>query len=155
MYQKYWTEVGAWTPAENCTYYTDTLKPGMIASLRWALSACRLPVQLSDQPTVRDLVVSVDGDTLTIAGVADDTMNGAEVDDTITGVRYVINTPSWEGGVTASLSFTATANPSIADISDTIDISALSPGEYIIFVEADDDGLYNWGTPTAALFTVE
>jgi hypothetical protein len=136
----------------NCVNFDANIWPEDKPALDIALKLARKPIELSAPPAVRDLVATVNGSSLVVTAVADDTMNMEEVDQEITGARYSIDTPSWDGGTTANLAFTLTANISVANISDTIDISALSSGQHILYVEALDPGTYGWGAATAVFF---
>lgn len=123
-------------------------KPAFI----YAAKIARTPYKLAFGPDALSLTTSVSGTNLTVNGSINDSKNGNQA---ISSAVYYIDTPPWAGGTnTGSLNASDGAfNSAIESVNGTINVSGLSTGQHMIFVQGKDSG-NNSGPFSAAFFTV-
>lgn len=137
------------TYALGCATFTNDLAI-YLPSVRYAITAGRRPYSEPAGPEVLTLSASATGTTLSVTATANDTRTGGDATNQVSAAVYTIDTPSWAGGTTNAVTV-SNASGGTADLSASVNISALSVGQHVLYVESlDDSG--NWGVPTAAFF---
>ncbi|PCJ54745.1 MAG: hypothetical protein COA73_14010 [Candidatus Hydrogenedentota bacterium] len=129
-------------------------------TLMTAAKSARAPYMTPSGPDVLNPVVALSGnaDEIFVTGTADDTLfensNGAEPVQNITAAECYIDIPPWEAGAVA-IPLTASDgsfNASQEGITGTVSVGALSVGQHILFIRAQDSN-GNWGNITAVFYT--
>jgi carboxypeptidase T len=143
---------------QDCTTFDNTIVPGNVPALVYALKSSRRPYQNPAGPDTLSVSVTPTstfaGATITLTAVANDTRfnnsNGTEPTQNIAAARYSIDLPSWAAGaVTYPLSASDGAfNNPIESLQATVNLSGLGSGRHILFVESQDAN-GNWGSPSA------
>ena len=143
---------------QDCPTFENTVVPTNLPALFYALKNARRPYLNPAGPDTLNVSVTptstLAGATISLTATADDTRynnsNGVEPTQNISAARYSIDVPSWvAGAVTYPLSATdGTFNNPIESLQATVNLSGLSAGRHIIFVESQD-AAGNWGSPTA------
>lgn len=122
-------------------------KPAFI----YAAKIARTPYMLVNGPDALSLTASVSGTNLTVNGSINDSSNGNQP---VAAAVYYVDTPPWAGGVSGNLNPTdGTFNSAVESVNGTIDVSGLSNGQHILFVQGQDN-TGNWGPFSAVFFQV-
>lgn len=129
------------------TEFTNAVTTNMPA-LAWTVKVGPKPYLSTHGPDVLNISI---GAGLAVTATADDTRNGTETDQDISSARYAIDAPGWTGATTRSLGVTKT-DTGTATLSGTIDVSGISTGDHLLYLEAQDAG-GTWGVVSAQFFT--
>lgn len=117
----------------------------------YAAKIARTPYMLVKGPDALSLSASVTNGTLNISGSINDSSNGNQP---VASAVYYIDTPPWAGGTnTGNLSASdGTFNSSVEGVTGAIDVSGLSNGQHILYVQGQDNQ-GNAGPFSAVFFT--
>ncbi len=145
---------------ESCSLFESRIWPDNKLTLLTGIKLARQPYINSFGPEVTFNSIPsqpVDPTKPMIVNVnIDDTRHssyeGGIPSQNITAYRYSFDKPSWIEGANPTTVNRNVGKPK-SDVMFSVDVSQLSPGKHMLFVEGKDaDG--NWGVPTAAWFTV-
>lgn len=145
---------------ENCSYFESTIWPGNKPALLRGIKLARRPYMDTYGPEVSFNSIPRNPVNPTVPMIVnvniDDTLHstyaGGIASQNISGYRYSFDKPSWIEGANP-ITVNRNMNAPKSDVMFAINVSHLSPGKHMLFVEGRDaDG--NWGVPTAAWFTV-
>lgn len=116
----------------------------------YAAKIARTPYMTVKGPDALNINTSdAGGGNMNLTATINDISNGGQ---TIAGGSYYIDTPPWAGGVAGSLSASdGSFNSSSEGATATIDVSGLSAGQHILFVQGQDSQ-GNLGAVSAAFF---
>ncbi|HNB54723.1 MAG TPA: hypothetical protein PK530_22430, partial [Anaerolineales bacterium] len=125
--------------------------PGNRPAFIYAAKIARTPYMTVKGPDALNVASNVAGTNLTLTASISDSANGGQ---TIAAAKYYLDTPSWAGGVGGSMNPTdGTFNSVVEGATITLDVSSLSPGQHIAFIEGQDSA-GNLGALSAVFFTV-
>ena len=145
---------------ESCSRFESEIWPDNKLTLLTGIKLARRPYMDSFGPEVtfnsipanpvnpaQPMIVNVNIDDTRHSGY-----EGGIPSQNITAYRYSFDKPSWIEGANPVTVNRNVGKPK-SDVMFAVNVSHLSPGKHMIFVEGKDaDG--NWGVPTAAWFTV-
>jgi hypothetical protein len=148
---------------QSCSYFENTIVPDNMPSLIYAAKVVRTPYMTPAGPDAYNLTLSNDsvpvGMPVTLSGTVDDTRynnsNGTEPTQNIAAAEYYVDVPPWESGSTAIVMSPSDGsfNEKTEGVEATVDTTAWSEGEHILFVRGQDvDG--NWGAFSAIFLTI-
>jgi len=149
---------------EDCSYFENSILPGNMDALLYAIKVPRTPYMTPAGPDVTNLALDFSpappGVQITLTATIDDTRynnsNGTEPSQDIDAAEYYVDTPPWGANPTAIAMSASdgTFNSTIEAVEATIDTTGWSEGQHIIFVRGQDtDG--NWGAFSAIFLTIE
>ena len=96
---------------------------------------------------------------VTLSATADDGRfnsngHGDEPAQNVVAARYTVDVPSWRGGAAYPIAAADGAFSAVVEsLTASVGTAALSPGQHILFVEAQD-ATGQWGVPTAVFLEV-
>lgn len=145
---------------ESCSLFESRIWPDNKLTLLTGIKLARQPYINSFGPEVtfnsipsqpvdptKPMIVNVNIDDTRYSSY-----EGGIPSQNITAYRYSFDKPSWIEGANPTTVNRNVGKPK-SDVMFSVDVSQLSPGKHMLFVEGKDaDG--NWGVPTAAWFTV-
>ncbi|MEJ2710384.1 MAG: M14 family zinc carboxypeptidase [Anaerolineales bacterium] len=148
---------------QDCASFESTIYPRNLEALLYAAKSARRPYQNPAGPDVLAINLSptsiAQGGEVLLTATADDGRypNGSgEAVQNIAAARFSLDAPSWNAGALSQpLQVTDGAFDQPAEkLQAWIDTRELTPGQHLVFVEAQDaDG--NWGVPSAAFLQVD
>ena len=149
---------------QDCSFFENTILPGNLPALLYAIKAARRPYQDPAGPESLTVTVvpttTVSGTTVTLTAVADDTHYdsngwGDEPVQDIAAARYTVDAPSWvTGAVFYPMSPADGAfDAAVEAVQATVDTTGWTPGRHLLFVESQD-AQGNWGVPSAVFLWV-
>ncbi len=153
---------------ETCTYFQNTLLPGNLPALTYALKAARTPYLTPAGPDVLTPTLSAGssapgvpaGSSVTLTASVNDTRynntNGAEPSQAIAAAEYFIDTPPWAGGAVAQpmTASDGTFNGSIEAITASVSTTGLTAGRHTLYLRGRD-AAGNWGAISAQFLYVQ
>jgi carboxypeptidase T len=118
----------------------------------YAAKIARTPYMTTYGPDALNVSASGGSGSLNVTATINDSTNG---NNAVNQAVYYIDTPPWAGGTfTGNLNANdGSFNSPVEGVNGTIDVSGLSEGQHIIFVQGKDSG-GNWGPFSAAFFEV-
>jgi|GEM_PF-1062799 len=144
---------------QSCDYFENEIVQRNFDAFLYAFKAARRPYQTANGPEVINAALNITstlrGGSVEISAEANDARyfsggHGDEPSQAIAAARYTIETPSWVEN-SSSYSMEATDggfDTELEMVSATLNTADLTPGDYLILIEAQDaDG--NWGVPTS------
>lgn len=143
---------------QDCPYFESSIADQILDSLVYAAKAARRPYQLPAGPEITSATADPprvpQGTAVTLTAAADDTRSagsGSDIEPSqpISATRFSVNAPSWLANTFESLQpLDGAYDNDIEALTAVLDTTDMAPGDYTIFIEAQDtDG--NWGPPTA------
>lgn len=148
---------------QACSVFENKILPDNLPALIYAVKAARQPYLDPAGPETLEAQVespASGASTITLTARADDTRYddggwvGEEPLQDIAAARYSIDTPSWKGGESHPMEAAdGSFDASVEALTAEVDITDLSPGIHLIFVESQD-AAGNWGVPTAVFLEV-
>jgi carboxypeptidase T len=147
---------------EACSTFENTIMPGNLPALVYAVKAARRPYMTPAGPDVLNVTAmptaTLAGALVTLTASANDTRYRAgsgEPTQNIAAARYTIDAPSW---ATDMISYPMSAvdgsfNSTIKAITAQLNTTGLALGRHSVFIEAQDAS-GNWGVPTAVFVWV-
>lgn len=148
---------------QQCSTFENIIYPDNLPALVYAAKAARLPYQIPAGPDAINLSLDqpiiAAGTPVNLSAAVDDTRydsggQGSEPTQAIQAARYSIDTPSWRGGTTVTMSAADGAfNSTVESVTASVDTTGLSDGRHIIFVEGQDAS-GQWGAPTAIFLEI-
>ncbi len=149
---------------QDCLTFENTIVPGNLPALLYALKAARRPYQAPAGPetlTVTAPIAVVVGAPLTLTAVANDTRydsggHGLEPTQAIAAARYSIDAPAW---VTGTVTYPLAAadglfDSAVENLIGVLDTTGLAPGRHLVLVESQDAS-GTWGVPSAVFIEIE
>ncbi|CAG0954623.1 partial Zinc carboxypeptidase, partial [Planctomycetaceae bacterium] len=142
---------------QDCTTFENTIVPNNLPALLYGLKSLRRPYQNPAGPDTLNVSVTptstLTGSTITLTATANDTRyrsGSGEPTQNIAAARYSLDAPSWITGTTTYPlnAIDGAFNNPIESLQAGVNLSGLSTGRHIIFVESRDAN-GNWGPPTA------
>ncbi len=154
---------------EDCTYFEQSLLPGNLRSLQYAVKASRAPFLLPAGPDTVALKLDAGsspqgiapGTQVRLTAVIDDTRfsnsNGDEPSQFIGAAEYTVDDPPWLSGpatVTGSMSPTGAGfDGKQENVEAVIDTTGWKDGRHLIFVRGrDEEG--HWGVCSAVFLYI-
>ncbi|MCD4822900.1 MAG: hypothetical protein K8R11_12825, partial [Methanococcoides sp.] len=152
---------------EDCSYFENSIMPGNMPALLYAIKVARTPYMTPAGPEAINLALDIgssvpSGTTVIISATMDDTRynnsNGTEPSQNIAAADYYVDVPPW---VTDPTPVAIAMSPSDGNLDSTvesveaaIDTTGWDEGQHIIFVRGQDaDG--NWGAFSAIFLVIE
>ena len=157
---------------EPCSYFEQSIVPGNVAALRYALKVARTPYVTPAGPDAVDVGVSAGasppgvaaGTTVTLSATLDDARYnntpfdwdpGAEATQAIAAGEYYVDVPPWGDNAAAAAMTAADGrfDATTEDATASIDTTGWNAGRHMVFVRGKDaDG--NWGAVSAAFLFI-
>ena len=137
---------------QSCSYFENTLLPDNLDMLIYAAKAAAMPYAMALGPDPIDLGFvgpTIVGQDAVLTALVDDgrygsgggnNPSGQVASQNIAGAYYYLNIPPWEAGAVAipMAATDGTFDSSSEMVTATIDTSLLTPGQHIIYVQAED-----------------
>lgn len=145
----YTIEIGKLYKSLKCRRFTEYTFPPVLNALLYAFQNVRRPYQTPAGPTITQINVAVNGDTITLRARATDKSQK------IQEARYSFDNPTWAAADFYPLSAVdGEFNSNTERIITTFSASAQGLGNlrHLIYVEAKDSQ-DKWGAPSAIFFT--
>ncbi len=145
---------------QDCDSFTNKILPDNFAALLYALKSSRTPYALPAGPDMVDLSLSKTETSLILSAKADDTRynsnKGREQSESISVAEYYLDTPPWTDGAVAQkfVATDKTFNETVEELQVTLETSALSKGQHIVYARAKDSA-GNWGVVSAVFVMVQ
>jgi hypothetical protein len=139
---------------QDCSTFENTIVPGNMPALIYAVKAARRPYLTPAGPDVLNATVTQSGKIITLTATANDkrfnNSNGTEPTQNTAAARYTIDQPAWIAGVTAYPMNAADGsfNSPIENLISTVNTIDWTSGRHMLFIESQD-AAGNWGVPTA------
>jgi carboxypeptidase T len=152
---------------QNCSTYTNTIKPNNLPALIYAAKVVRTPYLTPSGPDVTSLSLSGSaattgvpaGTAVTVSGTASDARfnnsNGTESTQAINAVEYYIDQAPWESGATpaALLASDGNFNATTEAFSGGLITAGLSEGKHLVYVRGRDSS-NTWGAVSATFLVI-
>lgn len=145
---------------QDCNSFESAIYPDNLNALLYAFKGARLPYLSPSGPDSLSVGISPepiqpDGNLLVTTTADDSRFYPGVTVESIAAARYSIGGPSWtdEAQVFSLDAADGSFDSPIEALQGAIDISSLSEGRHILFVESQDASGY-WGVPSAAFFWV-
>ncbi len=130
-----------------CSDYDVLIEPNLDAFV-YAAKVVRTPYQTAFGPDVRDITVTLEGEThVQVEAVVDDEENGGQ---TIAAAEVYVDVPPWGGGTPTVLSASdGTFDAATETVSGLLSIAGLPDEKHLLFIRGQDaEGV--WGPITAS-----
>ncbi|WP_439860421.1 M14 family zinc carboxypeptidase [Pseudomonas sp. MBLB4136] len=152
---------------QNCSTYTNTIKPNNLPALVYAAKVVRTPYLTPSGPDVTALSLSGSaattgvpaGTAVTISGTASDARfnnsNGSESTQAIDAVEVYIDKAPWESGATpaALQASDGSFNSATEGFTGSLVTAGLSEGKHLVYVRSRDSS-GAWGAVSASFLVI-
>ncbi len=149
---------------QSCTTFENTIVPGNLPALLYALKAARRPYQAPAGPETLSVTAPITavlaGAPLTLTALANDTRydsggHGTEGTQAIAAARASFDAPAW---VTGTVTYPLAAadglfDSAVENLTGVLDTSGLTLGRHLVLIESQD-AAGNWGVPSAAFIEI-
>ncbi|WP_439886817.1 M14 family zinc carboxypeptidase [Pseudomonas sp. MBLB4123] len=153
---------------QNCSTYTNTIKPNNLPALIYAAKVVRTPYLTPSGPDVTALSLSGTaattgvpaGTAVTVSGTASDARfnnsNGSESTQAISAVEVYIDKAPWESGATpaALQASDGSFNSATEGFTGSLVTAGLSEGKHLVYVRSRDSS-GAWGAVSASFLVID
>ncbi|WP_369958374.1 M14 family zinc carboxypeptidase [Pseudomonas benzenivorans] len=153
---------------QNCSTYTNTIKPNNLPALIYAAKVVRTPYLTPSGPDVTALSLSGTaattgvpaGTAVTVSGSASDARfnnsNGSESTQAISAVEVYVDKAPWESGATpaALQASDGSFNSATEGFTGSLVTAGLSEGKHLVYVRSRDSS-GAWGAVSASFLVID
>jgi hypothetical protein len=141
---------------QSCSYFESSVLPSNLPALTYAAKSSKAPYSTPMGPDITSLSVDVNNNSLSVMAVASDaaysSTNFASSQQGVSAIRVFVDIHPDDAYAGSSPSGTVLSSSSSGTLA--VDVSGLSDGRHVVYVQATDGAGYK-GPVTAAYFDVK